>query len=132
MPTLFVPILKIPVPLVLGGIEASLRRIAHYDFWSNKVRKSILVDAKADYLLYGMAEQSVLALANCLQQGFRPEICAGSVISPLKCRESALLLPSFAEVATDKDAFARMFTQFYAQNDPITANPSPSSRITVI
>ena len=50
-------------PIVLGGIEASLRRVAHFDFWSNSVRRSILFDAKADYILYGMAEQSVVALA---------------------------------------------------------------------
>ncbi|HMD90528.1 MAG TPA: hypothetical protein VKF38_15330, partial [Anaerolineaceae bacterium] len=56
-------------PIVLGGIEASLRRVAHYDFWSASLRRSILFDAKADYLLYGMAEQSVLALAQAKQAG---------------------------------------------------------------
>ncbi|MDP3955577.1 MAG: YgiQ family radical SAM protein, partial [bacterium] len=56
-------------PIVLGGIEASLRRIAHYDFWSDRVRSSILFDAKADYLLYGMAEKAVLQLANALKDG---------------------------------------------------------------
>ncbi len=55
---------KNTVPIVLGGIEASLRRVAHYDFWSDSVRRSILFDAKADYLLYGMAEQSVVELAS--------------------------------------------------------------------
>ncbi|MBM3132941.1 MAG: YgiQ family radical SAM protein, partial [Chloroflexi bacterium] len=56
-------------PIVLGGIEASLRRIAHYDFWSDRVRGSILLDAKADYLLYGMAEKSAVELAECLNAG---------------------------------------------------------------
>ena len=56
-------------PIVLGGIEASLRRIAHYDFWSDSVRKSILFDAKAGLLLYGMAEQTVLELAQRLRDG---------------------------------------------------------------
>ncbi|MCP4711148.1 MAG: YgiQ family radical SAM protein, partial [Planctomycetes bacterium] len=55
---------KDTVPIVIGGIEASLRRIAHYDFWSNKIRKSILVDAKADYLIYGMAERAIVELAD--------------------------------------------------------------------
>ena len=54
-------------PIVLGGIEASFRRIAHYDFWSDKIRRSILFDAKADYLVYGMAEQSIVELADCLK-----------------------------------------------------------------
>ena len=60
---------KNTVPVVLGGIEASLRRVAHYDFWSDSLRRSILLDAKADYLLYGMAEESVLALAKALRAG---------------------------------------------------------------
>ena len=54
------------VPIVLGGIEASLRRITHYDYWTDKLRAPILFDAKADYLLYGMAESSVVELANSL------------------------------------------------------------------
>ncbi len=56
-------------PIVLGGIEASLRRIAHYDFWSDSVRRSILFDAKADFILYGMAERSVLEFADALKSG---------------------------------------------------------------
>jgi len=62
---------KQTVPIVLGGIEASLRRVAHYDFWSNRIRRSILFDAKADFLLYGMAESSVAALAGALVLGPR-------------------------------------------------------------
>ncbi len=60
---------KQTAPLVLGGIEASLRRIAHYDAWDNRVRRSILFDARADYLLYGMAERAVVQLAEALAQG---------------------------------------------------------------
>ncbi len=56
-------------PIVLGGIEASLRRVPHYDFWSDRVRGSILFDAKADYLLYGMAEKAVVELAQALKEG---------------------------------------------------------------
>ena len=60
---------KATAPVVLGGIEASLRRVAHYDYWSDSIRRSILFDAKADYLLYGMADDSVIALAEALQAG---------------------------------------------------------------
>lgn len=60
-------------PIVLGGIEASLRRVAHYDYWSDRIRRSILFDAKADYLLYGMAEQSTLELAHTIQTGRTPD-----------------------------------------------------------
>ncbi len=108
-------------PIVLGGIEASLRRVSHYDYWTNKVRKSILVDAKADYLLYGMAEHSVLALAECLQKEKSPRDLRGLCYLAQEPPVSALVLPSFAEVAQDKDTFARMFMQFYGQNDPVTA-----------
>jgi len=64
-------------PIVLGGIEASLRRIAHYDYWSNAVRRSILLDAKADFLLYGMAERAVVELATCLRNQDDPHMVRG-------------------------------------------------------
>jgi len=60
---------KETVPLVLGGVEASLRRVAHYDFWTNKVRRSLLFDAKADVLVYGMAEKSVVELTHAYRDG---------------------------------------------------------------
>ncbi len=108
-------------PIVLGGIEASLRRLAHYDFWSNRVRRSILFDAKADILVYGMAEKTVLALAEHLAQGldFRgiPGLCYPAAQRP----EGFLELPGYQEVATDPAAFIRMFTTFYQNNDPLTA-----------
>ena len=110
-------------PLVLGGIEASLRRVAHYDYWSNKIRKSILVDAKADYLLYGMAEFSVLALAECLKKEISPNHLRGLCYLAPEVPDETLLLPSFAEAAADKDVFARMFMEFYRHNDPVTAQP---------
>ena len=75
------------VPLVLGGIEASLRRIAHYDAWDNRVRRSILFDAKADYLLYGMADRSVVQLAQALAAGQSPPRFAASVMPPLPRRK---------------------------------------------
>ncbi len=110
-------------PIVLGGIEASLRRVSHYDFWSDRIRRSILFDAKADYLLYGMAERSVVELAECIKKkGDLREIlglCYISKEKPGNCKE----LPSFQESAEDKDAFTRMFHTFYRNNDPLTAVP---------
>jgi len=108
-------------PIVLGGIEASLRRLAHFDAWSNRVRKSILFDAKADILVYGMAEKTVLALAECLDQGrdFRdlPGLCYPASTPPTH----ALILPDFSTVAAESKALIAMFHTFYQNNDPITA-----------
>jgi uncharacterized radical SAM protein YgiQ len=110
-------------PVVLGGIEASLRRIAHYDFWSDRVRRSILFDAKADYLLYGMAERSIVELAAGLREGRDPRgirgICYASGDIPKDCLE----LPSYEDVAEDREAFTAMFHTFYRNNDPVTAVP---------
>ena len=108
-------------PIVLGGIEASLRRVAHYDFWSDRVRGSILFDAKADYLLYGMAEGSVLALAAALQSGTDPRNLRGLCYIAKEKREGYLEIGSFEEVSQDKLAFIDMFHTFYRNNDPLTA-----------
>ena len=113
-------------PVVLGGIEASLRRIAHYDFWSNKVRRSILLDAKADYLLYGMAENAVLELAQRLQRGEDARQLRGLCYLLGESEQASipadyLELPSFEAVVQDKDALIDMFQLFYQNNDPLTA-----------
>ncbi|MEZ4604357.1 MAG: YgiQ family radical SAM protein [Desulfobacterales bacterium] len=114
---------KNTAPIVLGGIEASLRRVAHYDFWSNTIRRSILFDAKADFLLYGMAEHSVVELARRLQNGNDPEgirgLCHIAGTRPPECVE----LPSYKDCVKNKDTFARMFLLFYRNNDPVTAAP---------
>ncbi|MCK9274326.1 MAG: YgiQ family radical SAM protein [Syntrophales bacterium] len=106
-------------PIVLGGLEASLRRIAHYDFWSDQVRRSILFDAKADYLLYGMADRSVIELACALREGMRPYEIRGLCYSSPAIPENALELPSFESAARDKKVFRDMFNLFYGQNDPV-------------
>ncbi|MBI5063727.1 MAG: YgiQ family radical SAM protein, partial [Desulfatitalea sp.] len=115
-------------PIVLGGIEASLRRISHYDAWSDGVRRSILFDAKADLLLYGMADQSVVDLADRLQRGADVRdlrgLCYISREMPPPVDDFTapdVLLPAHAEVARDKAAFSRMFTLFYDNADPATA-----------
>lgn len=110
-------------PIVLGGIEASLRRIAHYDFWTDKIRRSILFDAKADYLLYGMAERSVVELASCIRDGNDPREIRGLCYISREIPDGCLKLPSFRKAAEDKNAFTRMFNSFYRNNDPITASP---------
>jgi len=107
------------VPIVLGGLEASLRRVAHYDFWSNKIRRSILFDAKADYLLYGMADKSVANFANSLKKGRELGSIRGLCYISKEIPENAISLPSFEEVSEDKQAFTEMFHTFYKNNDPI-------------
>jgi uncharacterized radical SAM protein YgiQ len=108
-------------PIVLGGIEASLRRIAHYDYWSDSVRRSILFDAKADILVYGMAETTVVALAERLRAGREITDLRGICIIAKEKPAGTIELPPFEEVARDKRAFIEMFHTFYRNNDPLTA-----------
>ena len=108
-------------PVVLGGIEASLRRVAHYDYWTDALRRSILFDAKADYLLYGMAEQSILALAQALQSSQDPSQVRGLCYITRQPPADFLELPSYEAVAADKLVFIDMFHTFYRNNDPLTA-----------
>lgn len=109
-------------PIVLGGIEASLRRIAHYDFWANSIRRSILFDAKADFLLYGMAERSILDLVRILDSGGDLESIRGlCYIAKQPPSDDSIFLPSFEAVSEDKSAFIQMFNSFYRNNDPLTA-----------
>ena len=113
-------------PIVLGGIEASLRRIAHYDYWSDRLRGSILFDAKADYLLYGMAETSVGELAQALHSGKDPRpirgVCYLANAAELDQHAAGYLeLPAFEKVKEDPQAFIDMFHLFYRNNDPLNA-----------
>ncbi len=108
-------------PIVLGGIEASLRRVAHYDYWSNALRRSLLLDAKADYLLYGMADLSVVELAQRLHQGQEVETLRGLCYLSRKVPEGYIPLPSYEAVVADKSVFTEMFHVFYQNNDPLTA-----------
>jgi len=112
---------KDTVPIVLGGIEASLRRIAHYDFWSDRIRRSVLFDAKADVLVYGMGERAVLALAERLRAGADLRDVRGICLIAAEKPADALELPSYEAVCADKNAFIDMFHGFYKNNDPLTA-----------
>lgn len=108
-------------PVVLGGIEASLRRITHYDYWSNNLRRPLIFDAKADILSYGMGEKSMLALAQALKGGREWRNIRGLSYIAKEKKDSYLELPSFEECVKDKKAFAKAFDIFYHNCDPITA-----------
>lgn len=110
------------VPLVIGGIEASLRRLAHYDYWDNKVRRSILVDSGADLLVYGMAEKQTQEIARRLAKGediaaltdIRGTVYLAGEIPP----GPKLVLPSFEEVSGSKEKYAEAFRLSYNEQDP--------------
>ena len=108
-------------PIVLGGIEASLRRVTHYDYWSDKIRKSILFDAKADALIYGMGEKTVLQLAKAFKQNEDWQKIKSLCYISDDIPNDYLELPSFDEVQQSKLQFTKMFHIFYKNNDPLTA-----------
>jgi len=108
-------------PIVLGGIEASLRRIAHYDFWSDRIRRSVLFDAKADYLLYGMAEKPVIEFANHLKNGEDVNDVGSLCYIAKETIAGFIELPPYEAVVEDKNTFIDMFHIFYRNTDPITA-----------
>lgn len=110
------------VPLIIGGIEASLRRIAHYDYWSDDVRRSVLIDSRADLLVYGMAETQLERIAAMLASGTPvSEIrdVPGTCWKTHNASEAGdtILLPSFEEVSKDKRAFAEAFRLFYLEQN---------------
>ena len=112
------------VPIVIGGIEASLRRLAHYDYWSNQVKRSVLMDSQADLLSYGMGEHSILEIAEALAAGIPvSEITyvAGTAFrtKTLDRVYDAELLPDYETVKEDKQAYAESFRTQYRNTDPI-------------
>ncbi|MCD6474837.1 MAG: YgiQ family radical SAM protein [Anaerolineaceae bacterium] len=113
---------KNTVPIVLGGIEASLRRVTHYDWWSNKLRRSVLFDAKANYLVYGMGEQAIVDLAKTLQDEGDVSSVRGICYISKEKPETYVELPSHSAVLKDKNTFIDMFHIFYQNNDPLNAD----------
>ena len=112
---------KNTVPIVLGGIEASLRRVTHYDYWSNKLRKPILFDAKADILIYGMGENAVTQLAHAFKEGKEYKNIRGTCYISKEPEEKYIQLPSHEKALKDKEKYIDLFNAFYDNNDPISA-----------
>lgn len=108
------------IPIILGGIEASLRRLAHYDWWDNKVRRSLLLDAKADVLVYGMGETQIREIARRLSSGTDLAGIPGTVILQKNPATSvpSLDIPSYEEVSGNKDVFNRAFMLIAQNQDP--------------
>jgi len=112
------------VPVILGGVEASLRRFAYYDYWTDKVKRSLLIDAKADLIAFGMAERAIAEIMNCLREG---RDCAGiagtvEVRHTLDGLDPILELPTFDQVAEvtgeGKKAFSAMMRDIHLHMDP--------------
>ena len=119
-------------PVILGGIEASLRRMAHYDYWENKVKHSILIDSGADLISYGMGEHSILEIAEALDSGIPIEeitYIAGTVYrtKDLLRAYEPIILPSFEDVKEDKAVYAESFATQYRNTDPFTAKAMAES-----
>ncbi len=113
------------VPVIIGGLEASLRRMGHYDYWDNKVRRSILLDAKADILIYGMGERAVIEIAQALDSGLSARDIgwiAGTCVrgKTEDADEETVILPSFEEIQKDKRKYGNSFALQYRNNDAVT------------
>ena len=109
------------VPIVIGGIEASLRRFAHYDYWSDTVRRSVLIDSKADVLIYGMGEKQIVALAEALDAerlGKELPTIKGICYVANEVPEGAIECPPYEAISIDKDTFAKAFKIQFDEQDP--------------
>ena len=131
---------KNTVPIVLGGIEASLRRVTHYDYWQNKLKKPILFDSKADIIIYGMGEIALMELTNKINILQIESVKQNVQITKLENYENTIKtvrgicyiskvptetyhqVPSFDECLKDKEKYIDLFDKFYDNNDPISAN----------
>lgn len=111
------------IPIIIGGIEASLRRFAHYDYWSDKVRRSILIDSGADVLIYGMGEHQIVEIADRLKIGYRAEDIkdVNGIMYLEKDKEllpeDCVIVPSFDEVSENKKSYAQATAMQYAEQD---------------
>ena len=112
-------------PIILGGIEASLRRLAHYDYWADKVKRSVLLDSGADLISYGMGERSITAIADALDSGLPVSeltFIPGTVYKTKKipAMTNPLFLPGWERVSSDKEAYAESFRIQYENTDAVT------------
>ena len=113
-------------PIIIGGIEASLRRLAHYDYWSNKLKRSILLDSGADIISYGMGEHSIVEIADALNSGIdvKDITFINGTVYKTRNREDiydAIELPHFEELKADKLKYAESFYTQYCNTDPFVA-----------
>ena len=114
------------VPILIGGIEASLRRLAHYDYWSESLKRSILLDSQADLLMYGMGEKSIVEIAEALNSGMDVKDITyidGTVFKTSALDESlpTVILPAYDRLLADKKEYAASFRIQYGNCDPFTA-----------
>ena len=112
-------------PIIIGGIEASLRRLAHYDYWSDKVKRSILLDSQADIISYGMGEHSIVEIAEALSSGIEIQditFIAGTVFKAksLESVYDAIELPAYQNILDSKKDFAKSFYIQYCNTDPFS------------
>lgn len=113
------------IPIMIGGIEASLRRLSHYDYWDNKVRRSILLDSQADILIFGMGEHQIVELAESLDNGIPIDqitYVKGTVYKTKTLEnmyDDYIMLPSFKEICQDKITYAKSFSIQYENTDAV-------------
>ncbi len=121
------------IPVIAGGIEASLRRLGHYDYWNDRVRNSILLDSQADMLIYGMGERPVVEIAEALDSGIDVKDITwvrGTVYKTVDTDfvennawdDQLIILPDFSEICESKETYAESFLIQYRNTDPVTAN----------
>lgn len=115
-------------PIIIGGIEASLRRLAHYDYWSNKLKRSILLDSGADLLIYGMGEHAIVEVADALASGLEVKDITFVRGTAYKAKETdsvyeGIMLPDYDSICDDKLEYARSFDIQYRNTDPYVAKP---------
>ncbi|HCT65712.1 MAG TPA: YgiQ family radical SAM protein [Lachnospiraceae bacterium] len=115
-------------PIIIGGVEASLRRLSHYDYWDNKIRRSVLLDSGADLLLYGMGEHQIVELAEAMDSGLPISEITFIKGSVYKTKDETraydfIRLPKYKDILTNKKLFAKSFMAQYENTDSITARP---------
>ncbi len=129
------------IPIVLGGIEASLRRFAHYDYWSNKVKRSVLLDSGADMILYGMGERSIIELADALDSGLNISDITYLDGTVYRTKDpsvayNSVMLPSFEEITASKTTYAKSFYLQHLNSDAYSGKsliePYPNKQYIVV
>lgn len=113
------------VPIIIGGLEASLRRLGHYDYWDDKVRRSIIMDSRADILIYGMGERATIEIAEALDAGIDARDITWIRGTCVRMKEPDIqgddvVLPDFKDIAASKEVYCRSFAMQYRSNDAVT------------